>query len=146
MNRRHAGMAAAFVAGIVVAGTAAYTQEEWTRLPAVMETLLPRQQEAREIVRGDIVFATAETDLQDLPLLVAPEGSNTPGRYQAVALDGIPEFVVLDTQTGLARRFTDAGSVLVYSSHVPNHVLEQGIRKHDAFESVTRRELRTRQP
>ncbi len=146
MKRRHVGLAAAFVGGLLVAGTAAYTQDEWTKIPAVVERLLPRQQEAREIVRGDVMFATRDSDLQDLPLLVPPNGANAPGRFQAVALDGAPEFVILGTQTGIARRFTEGDNVVVYSSHVPNHVLRNKIRAHDAFETLTRLELRTRQP
>lgn len=143
--KRHLHSAVAFVAGVTIAGTAALSQSEWEKISAVTEILLPRQQEGREIAKGDTVFATYDTDLQDLPTLVAE--TSEPGRYQAIALEGgAKDFVVLDTRLGIARRFTEDGTVLVYSARVPNHAIVQTIRKHDAFETTTQRQIRVRTP
>jgi len=143
--KRHLYSAAAFVVGFSIAGTAAMSQTAWDKVSAVTEILLPRQQEGREIAKGDTVFATYDTELQDLPPLV-PETTEV-GRYQTIALEGAAkDFVVLDTRLGIARRYTEEGTVLVYSARVPNHAIVQTVRKHDAFESTTRREIRTKQP
>lgn len=138
-------VAGAFVAGILLAGGVAHSQGALERLTAISELLLPRMQEGREITNGDTAFATYDTDLQDLPVLVPESGEA--GRYQAIALGDSKEFVILDTRLGLARRFSEDGStVVVYSARVPNHAITQAVRRHDAFESTTRREIRTKQP
>lgn len=131
MNRKLAVIfAGGILMGVAVAAALGAVPRPYKGTGAVDDLLFPRRQEGIAIAGSGVIFAGAETELEDLPPFPELDESRT-GRFEAIALGGGEGgFLILDTQTGLVQHFTPDDKVRLYNARVPNHAIEAPVRTH----------------
>lgn len=131
MRKEHRTLMGGMLIGaMLVAGIGTSTSAFRSR--SVEDINFPRRQSGITLVGDATTLATTSTRLEDLPRLVE-RGETDAGRFEVIPFGtSNEEFLLLDTRTGLVRRF-DGTTVTLYSSTVPNHIITAPIQRHSAF-------------